>query len=77
MFSTMNRGKKMGKAAVPYDKREVKDKKKAFFSTKKTVKPVAKDTNSTRRKNTQLPLKGKMKVKSFARKASNEPKGIK
>lgn len=34
----------------PYNKREVKDDKKAMASTKKSVKPVAKDTNKTRRK---------------------------
>ena len=39
----------MGRTSVPFDKREVKDKKKAFKNTKKTVKSVAKDTNKTRR----------------------------
>jgi hypothetical protein len=34
----------------PYQKREVKDDKRAMASTKKSVKPVAKDTNKTRRK---------------------------
>lgn len=34
----------------PYNKREVKNDKKAMASTKKSVKPVAKDTNKTRRK---------------------------
>lgn len=57
----------------PYDKRELKDKKKSFSKTIKSVKPVAKDTNKTRRKNTLKPLKNKIKVASFARKASNEP----
>lgn len=48
----------MGKKSVPYDKREVKDKKKAFSNTSKTVKPVAKDTNKTRR-SMKTPMKGK------------------
>jgi hypothetical protein len=39
-----------GKKANPYDKREQKDDKKAFSKTEKTIKPVAKDTNKTRRK---------------------------
>lgn len=60
----------------PFDKREVKDKKKAFASTKKNVKPVAKDTNKTRRKNTLEPLKNKIKPGSFKRKASKEPKSM-
>ena len=34
----------------PYNKREVKDDKKAMASTNKSVKPVAKDTNKTKRK---------------------------
>ena len=38
------------KSPVPYNKREVKNEKKAFRNTEKTVKPVAKDTNKTRRK---------------------------
>lgn len=38
-----------GKAA-PFDRREQKDMKKAFSKTERTVKPVAKDTNKTRRK---------------------------
>jgi hypothetical protein len=36
-------------ANKPFDKRENKDKSKAFAKTKKEVKPVAKDTNKTRR----------------------------
>jgi hypothetical protein len=43
----------------PYEKRKVSNAKKAFSKTIKTVKPVAKDTNKTRRKNTLLPLKNK------------------
>lgn len=34
----------------PYNEREVKDDKRAMASTKKSTKPVAKDTNKTRRK---------------------------
>lgn len=34
----------------PYNKREVKNERKAMANTNKTVKPVAKDTNKTRRK---------------------------
>jgi hypothetical protein len=42
----------------PYDKREVKNDKKAFARTKKTVDPVAMDTNKTRRKMVK-PTRGK------------------
>jgi len=42
----------------PYNKREVKDAKKAFGKTNKTVKPVAKDTNKTRRKMVKPTKKG-------------------
>lgn len=45
----------------PFDKRENKNKKKAFDDTEKSVDSVAKDTNKTRRKNTLVPLKGKKK----------------
>ncbi len=38
------------KKVQPYDKREDKDMKKAFTNTKRGEKPVAKDTNKTRRK---------------------------
>lgn len=34
----------------PYNKRAAKNAKKAFANTKKTVDPVSKDTNKTRRK---------------------------
>ena len=37
----------------PYNKRENADTKKAFKSVEKSVKPVAKDTNKTRRKETR------------------------
>lgn len=48
---TMYRRKEMKeKMMKPYNKREEMNKKKAFARTEKTVKPVAKDTNKTRRK---------------------------
>lgn len=47
----------------PYNKREVKNDKKAIARTEKGVKPVAKDTNKTRRKQSPLPLKNAMKKK--------------
>lgn len=37
------------KKPIPANKREVKNEKKAFAKTEKSVKPVAKDTNKTRR----------------------------
>ena len=42
----------------PYSKREVKAGKKAMASTNKSVKPVAKDTNKTRRKETKVRIAG-------------------
>lgn len=42
----------------PYSKREVKADKKAMASTNKSVKPVAKDTNKTRRKETKARIAG-------------------
>ena len=42
----------------PYNKREDKVAKKAFSATEKGVKPVAKDTNKTRRKETKARLVG-------------------
>ena len=42
--------KTSGKDKSPYNRREEKDDKKAFKVTSKSVKPVAKDTNKTRRK---------------------------
>jgi hypothetical protein len=42
----------------PYNRRETKNAKKAFARTIKGVKPVAKDTNKTRR-NMRKPIKGK------------------
>lgn len=38
------------KGSNPYNRKEDKNDKKAFANTNKTVKPVAKDTNKTRRK---------------------------
>ena len=38
------------KKPVPANKREVKNERKAFAKTVKTVKPVARNTNKTRRK---------------------------
>ena len=47
-----DRSKDKGKAVDknPYNRRAEKDDKKAFKSVNKSVKPVAKDTNKTRRK---------------------------
>ncbi len=42
----------------PYDRRAEKDTKKAFKSVEKGVKPVAKDTNKTRRKTTRARIVG-------------------
>lgn len=42
--------RKVSGKVVPYQKRSVKNAKKAFSKTMHTVKPVAKDTNKTRRK---------------------------
>lgn len=41
-----------------YNKREVKADKRAMDSVKKSVKPVAKDTNKTRRKETNERIAG-------------------
>jgi hypothetical protein len=38
------------KGSNPYNKRKDKNSKMAFAKTEKSVKPVAKDTNKTRRK---------------------------
>lgn len=43
----------------PYDKEEDKNSKKSYRNTNKTVKPVAKDKNKTRRKRVK-PTKGKI-----------------
>ena len=42
----------------PYDRREEKGTAKAFKSVEKSVKPVAKDTNKTRRKTTKARMVG-------------------
>lgn len=42
----------------PFNKKEVKNEKKAFKNTSKSVKSVAKDTNKTKRKMIK-PTKGK------------------
>lgn len=42
--------KMQAKKPNPYNKREVKNDRKAFSRTDKSVKPVAKDTNKTRRR---------------------------
>jgi hypothetical protein len=65
------------KAKDPEQVRYVKDAKKAIGNTKKVARPVAKDTNATRRKNTLRPLKNKIKPESFKKRSTNEPKGIK
>lgn len=44
----------------PYNKREDKNDKKAMASTERGVKPVAKDTNKTRRKETKARIVGEM-----------------
>jgi hypothetical protein len=50
-FKMDRKGKKAKSVAVksPYDRREEAITEKAFKSTEKSVKPVAKDTNKTRR----------------------------
>jgi hypothetical protein len=55
----MNRKKnEMGKEKNPYDRRSEVVTKKAFKSVEKGVKPVAKDTNKTRRKITKARIVG-------------------
>lgn len=49
MDVTSRRGYKKGKA-VPENKREAKIERTACKATAKSAKPVAKDTNKTRRK---------------------------
>lgn len=48
----MNKGKKEVDKN-PFNRRAEEIKKKAFKSVEKSVKPVAKDTNKTRRKETK------------------------
>lgn len=73
MYNLPKKGKDMKK---PLDKRENKDTKKSFSKTDKSVKPVSKDTNKTRRKDTLLPLKNAMKKKSARSQSKIEPKSI-
>jgi predicted nucleic acid-binding Zn-ribbon protein len=49
---------KIGKDKSPYLRREEKDTSKAFKSVNQSVKPVAKDTNKTRRKTTRARIVG-------------------
>lgn len=65
------------KVKDPLKRQYIQGKDKAFKAVGKSVKKVAEDTNATRRKQTLKPLKGKIKPKSFKRKATNEPKNIK
>lgn len=57
---------------MPYDKRQQKDTKKAMESTEKSVKPVAKDTNKTRRKIVKPTAVGTRSPKA----GSPDPKGV-
>lgn len=60
----------------PYNRREVKDDKKAMASTERGVKPVAKDTNKTRRKETMKRKEGPT-VKAVKPKATSmDPRGV-
>ncbi len=60
----------------PYQKREVKDDKKAMKSTNKSVKPVAKDTNKTRRSVKRSDITGPT-VKAVKPKATSmNPRGV-
>lgn len=47
------------KKPVPFNKREVKNERKAFGRTEKSVKPVAKDTNKTRRRMVKPTARGR------------------
>lgn len=49
---------KSGKDKSPYLRREEKDTSKAFKLVARSVKPVAKDTNKTRRKTTKARIVG-------------------
>lgn len=59
----------------PYDRRAEKDTKKAFKSVEQGVKPVARDTNKTRRKTTRARTVGET-VKT-ERPAANLKKAVK
>ena len=52
-------------ASSPYNKREDKNAKKAFAGTEKGVKPVSKDTNKTRRKETKARIVGETEKKAM------------
>ncbi len=73
MYDPPKKGKDMKK---PFDKREKADTKKSFSKTEKSVKPVAKDTNMTRRKNTLEPLPNANKKKTAKSQGKKEPKSI-
>lgn len=60
----------------PYNKREDKDTKKAFKSVAKSVKPVAKDTNKTRRKETRARLVGPTVKAEKPKAGSMNPRGV-
>ena len=60
----------------PFDKRTKRNDKEAFAETERSVKPVAKDTNKTRRKDTLLPLKNAIKKKTAANQGRRERKGV-
>ncbi len=62
MDVTSRRGPQ-AKKAVPYNKREAKLEKSGVNSTEKGVKPVAKDTNKTRRKTTKKRITGETVAK--------------
>jgi hypothetical protein len=64
MTNPPKKGKDMKK---PLDKLEDKDTKKSFARTEKSVKPVAKDTNKTQRKDTLKPLKNAIRNGKTAR----------
>jgi hypothetical protein len=64
MRSCTEKGNKSVKKSTPFNKKEVKNDSKAFKNTEKSIKPVAKDTNKTRRKDTLLPLKNAVKKKT-------------
>jgi len=67
----------MEKVKDPLKRQYIQGRARAFKAVGKSVTPVAKDTNATRRKQTLRPLKGKIKPGSFRSKATNEPRNIK
>ena len=58
MYRERRKTRASGLDKDPYDRREEKVTKKAFKSVEKSVKPVAKDTNKTRRKETKARIVG-------------------